>query len=1013
MTTVVKDPLMYFRPNSGDAYRNFLQLRLTCPSMINRLTKLLEKADEVPGLDTLFTAGKLYDTQVYEANISHELRFMVDSGLVGGGWCTLRAGKYRVIERKAKNGSEYYRTSIGVTCAFEDVLARNHGEMEWAGVPEHRILAVSVTEVLHDSGSTESSVANFSKTSKSSKPSSSKSSPAKPPAKSKSRTSTTPNDEPTHFIAAISVLLTSNHTSLSPSSTDTTILFCHTHRDFTLSHPSHGSRTQISRHADEKSMILAFREMFLEYDPDVVTGFEVAEQFGTILSRAAALGVPFARLGRIPHLDSKIGRKQIYRADWVRSQRRMSSTSNREFGVLEMAGRVVLDSRQVVEREERLRSYTLADCVMAVLGTTKETLDIATVTSLYRSNTAGRKRLLDYAERELDCAMNLVRRGASYVTYLELARVTGLNIGDTFQRGQMIRFWSQLFRYCHSHSIAIPTQKGRNESQMVEGSLVMAPEAGYETTSPVAVLDFRSLYPSIILAHNLCYSTLLKPADRAQLDPLEYEAGMAPEECYFVKSGVKKGVVPSILELFLEERKKVRKKMAETADPVMRTILNGRQLALKVSANAIYGAVGSRESPLQCLPIAETTIKRGATMLQESKEEIERSCTVENGFAVDAKVVYGDTDSLFVKLPGISVHEAFKLGKEIAERISRIFPDPIALEFQSVFFPSLLINRKRYCAMEWTAPEKPDGVTAKGIESQRRDSSPILINMMNKVVDILMPRTFDNGPNGKISAVGRARMIGNAVDYTKWAIRRMLEGRNHAGEFVLTKGLWLGTESGDYKAKQPHVELVERMRKREPWREFKDGERIPFVYVAGAADAKGFEKSEDPAYALRNELPLDYSYYLGHQIEGPLERILELLLPASEVQSLFHGDHTKVVARSTGGTRKGSIASFFNKQADGGGNCIWCRRVVKGEPLCEDCKPSAPTIYSSLAADLAHAGTEAAYLHAVCGQCQRSRMNDVLCVNEDCEIFFRRLKNGGELERAAGDFERVQGMLDW
>jgi DNA polymerase delta subunit 1 len=268
----------------------------------------------------------------------------------------------------------------------------------------------------------------------------------------------------------------------------------------------------------------------------------------------------------------------------------------------------VLDSRQIIERDERLRSYTLADCVSAILGTAKETLDEATLTILFRTDKKGRKRLVDYCEREVHCAMNLVRRGAYFITYMELARVTGLNISQTFQRGQMVRFWCQLFRYCKTIGVAIPTQKARNESQMQEGSLVMMPEAGFDTTNSIAVLDFRSLYPSIIIGHNLCFSTLLKPGDRQEMQPDEYEAGMAPEECYFVKKDVKKGIVPSILEIFLDERRKVRKQMAETTDPVMKTILNGRQVALKVSANAIYGAVGSRDSPLQCLPMLVLTL---------------------------------------------------------------------------------------------------------------------------------------------------------------------------------------------------------------------------------------------------------------------------------------------------------------------------------------------------------------------------------------------------------------------
>lgn len=86
---------------------------------------------------------------------------------------------------------------------------------------------------------------------------------------------------------------------------------------------------------------------------------------------------------------------------------------------------------------------------------------------------------------------------------------------------------------------------------------------------------------------------------------------------------MKKGIVPQILEHFLAERRRVRADLAQTTDPMLRAVLDGRQLAYKVSANAIYGFTGAQQSKLQCLPIAESTIKRGATWMETVRRWIE------------------------------------------------------------------------------------------------------------------------------------------------------------------------------------------------------------------------------------------------------------------------------------------------------------------------------------------------------------------------------------------------------
>src|SRR5579859_577280 len=179
------------------------------------------------------------------------------------------------------------------------------------------------------------------------------------------------------------------------------------------------------------------------------------------------------------------------------------------------------------------------------------------------------------------------------------------------------------------------------------------PEVAYDTERPVLVLDFKSLYPSIIIARNLCFSTLL--SRKSDLPPESIHEGYGPQECYFASADIKPGVLPAMLIHLLDERVKVKNLMKSTTDVSQILVLDGRQRAIKVAANAVYGATGAPSSKLQCLPIAETTIVVGARSLIMAKELIEER------YNDVVSVVYGDTDSVFLKTKSkLSVAEAIE-----------------------------------------------------------------------------------------------------------------------------------------------------------------------------------------------------------------------------------------------------------------------------------------------------------------------------------------------------------------
>jgi DNA polymerase delta subunit 1 len=115
-----------------------------------------------------------------------------------------------------------------------------------------------------------------------------------------------------------------------------------------------------------------------------------------------------------------------------------------------------------------------------------------------------------------------------------------------------------------------------------------------------------------------------------------------------------------------------------------KAVQNGRQLALKVSANSVYGFTGAGVGQLPCLPIASSVTSYGRYLLEKTKAYVEDNYTIAKGYEHDAEVVYGDTDSVMVKFGTATVKDTFPLAIEAAEKCSNIFPDPILLEFEKV-----------------------------------------------------------------------------------------------------------------------------------------------------------------------------------------------------------------------------------------------------------------------------------------------------------------------------------------
>ncbi|XP_009390765.2 DNA polymerase delta catalytic subunit [Musa acuminata AAA Group] len=725
----------------------------------------------------------------------------------------------------------------------------------------------------------------------------------------------------------------------------------------------------------EREVLLAWRDFVREIDPDIIIGYNICKfDLPYLIERAEALKIgEFPILGRIRNSRVRV---------------RDTTFSSRQYGVREskevkVEGRVQFDLLQAMQRDYKLSSYSLNSVSAHFLGEQKEDVHHSIISDLQNGNAETRRRLAVYCLKDAYLPQRLLDKLMYIYNYVEMARVTGVPISFLLARGQSIKVLSQLLRKAKQKNLVIPNIKGQGSGQETfEGATVLEAKTGFYE-KPIATLDFASLYPSIMMAYNLCYCTLVTAEDARRLNLPAESINKTPSGEVFVKSELQKGILPEILEELLAARKRAKADLKEAKDPFEKAVLDGRQLALKISANSVYGFTGATIGQLPCLEISSSVTSYGRQMIEHTKKLVEEKFTISGGYDRNAEVVYGDTDSVMVQFGEPTVEAAMKLGREAAEYITGTFIKPIRLEFEKVYYPYLLISKKRYAGLYWTKPDTFDKMDTKGIETVRRDNCLLVKNLVNECLHKIL---IDQDVPG-------------AVQYVKNTISDLLMNRVDLSLLVITKGL---TKTGDdYAVKAAHVELAERMRKRDAATAPNVGDRVPYVIIKAAKGAKAYEKSEDPIYVLENNIPIDPQYYLENQMSKPLLRIFEPILKNAS-KELLHGSHTRAVSIST--PSNSGIMKFAKKQL----SCLGCKAVIGNaeQTLCSHCKGREAEIYCKMVANVSELEMLFGRLWTQCQECQGSLHQDVLCTSRDCPIFYRRKKAQKDMAEAKMQLDR-------
>ena len=312
----------------------------------------------------------------------------------------------------------------------------------------------------------------------------------------------------------------------------------------------------------------------------------------------------------------------------------------------------------------------------------------------------------------------------------------------------------------------------------------------------------------------------------------------------------------------------------DTYDDFMKNIFDKRQQGYKITANSLYGQAGAKTSSFYDKDIAASTTATGRKLLIYATNVIEevykdRICETSLGMVrVNAKVVYGDTDSCFFgfylkELDGtkISGKKALQLTIELAQEAgalaTKMLKPPHDLEYEKTFWPFALLSKKRYVGMLYEFDITKCKRKSMGIVLKRRDNAPIVKDIYGGVIDILMKK----------------QDIEEAVLFTRQSIQDMLDEKVPMQKLIITKSL-----RGFYKNPRSiaHKVLADRMGKRDPGNKPSVGTRIPFAYIQTKGKRLQGDKIEHPDFIKKEKLKLDYSIYITNQIMKPIVQLFAL-----------------------------------------------------------------------------------------------------------------------------------------
>jgi len=674
-----------------------------------------------------------------------------------------------------------------------------------------------------------------------------------------------------------------------------------------------------------------------QLDPDVLVGHNIAgHDISVLLSRLSTF--------KVAHW-SKIGRMR------VRNMPRLSSSGGSfggggnwaEWSVV--AGRLMCDT--FVSARELLpsqRSYSLKELARTQLSANKPELEQAAIAGAF-DETGTLLQLVRCVENDAFLSLQLMFRLQVLPLTKQLTGLAGNLWSKSLQGKRAERIEYLLLHEFHrlkylapdKESYAVRTAKRkakaveagndpddeddgggrRGEGQTgrkkpaYAGGLVLEPKRGFYDKF-VLLLDFNSLYPSIVQEYNICFTTISRPTP----DPDGVMPLAVPPP-----ASVEQGVLPRLIGTLVARRREVKALLKKEQDAGRRAQLDIRQKALKIMANSMYGCLGFEGSRFYARALAELITSRGRDALMHAVE-------IAQGANMD--VIYGDTDSIMVYSATDSLPEARKMAETLKREINKHYRC-MEIDLDGLMQAMLLLKKKKYAALlvEEKAPGKLSVTReTKGLDLVRRDWCTLSREAGSAVLDFIL------------SGKPKEEVVSSILAYLSEVADKVGKNEMPLDAFVITKQLTKAPKDYPDGKNQPHVVVAKAMM--EQGESVPAGSVIEYVVTADESKSSVAERAHHPKTVLKAEgfLQVDVAWYMAQQLHPPIWRLCEPIdgITSEQVAECLGLDATKFKSHSLsndgGALPRDRLAAPSDLQ-----------RFADCEPLsvrCAACKTTAP-----------------------------------------------------------------------
>ncbi|KDQ50145.1 hypothetical protein JAAARDRAFT_74363 [Jaapia argillacea MUCL 33604] len=375
------------------------------------------------------------------------------------------------------------------------------------------------------------------------------------------------------------------------------------------------------------------------------------------------------------------------------------------------------------------------------------------------------------------------------------------------------------------------TTKGKRDKY--KGGLVFEPKRGLWDKF-ILVMDFNSLYPSIIQEYNIDFTTVENDGEEKIPEP--------------PSSDVPQGVLPRLIATLVQRRRQVKSLMKDRSlTPAKLLQYDIKQQALKLTANSMYGCLGFEHSRFYARPLAALTTYKGREILTHTRELAE---------SLQLDVVYGDTDSVFVNSNVTELADALKISAEFKKAVNDRYK-LLEIDLDSVFKRLLLLQKKKYAAIKVEDGTRTS-TEVKGLDMKRREFCALSKNVSQYVLEQIL------------SGDATETVVERIHEYLTTIGENVREGKIKVDEFIVFKRLGKNPEDYPDAKSQPHVQVALRMKSKGG--NARSGDVIPYIFCLGT---DGETAKTGQADRARHPDEVHYEFYLAHQVLPPIERLCE------------------------------------------------------------------------------------------------------------------------------------------